>query len=546
MANKETNQTLKRQLAFKEKELDIILAIDHIRDTASGPTAMLSGIVDVVIDQFRASMCLLYIINPEDQRLELKVLRERNGDWQQVSFNVDRDKLQALLAEDDIKILTAAQLFDAQTVASLTQEIYLIGIPIFMGAEPLGLLIIGRDTRPFDQEEIRLLKTTESQIDSAVIQAHNYEEMVQRNRELETIYHFDHIRDRNLPFDEMLDVVLEELCNSIEAEMGFVMLYNQAGERLEMRALTHEDILKDPACQQSINKLANEAIHKGELICNSHLGDLSCAVMAIPLILRNEIIGVFGALNQQRQRGFTSNERQLLRAIVSQMDTAILESLERRRLRQVLGRSVDPNVLEQLLAQPDVDLLKGERMRMTVLYADLRGSTSLAERLEPELLVEYLNDYLGQMTEIVLAHKGTLDKFVGDEVMALFGAPLPQPDHALRAARTGLKMQARHEENRARWQETHGAEAPAIGVGIATGDLIVGEIGCAQRTDYTVIGRAANLGARICSIAKPGQVLISQATYDLIRDDVIVEAIPGQRFKGIDEPVTVYRVRAIK
>ena len=546
MANKETNQTLKRQLAFKEKELDIILAIDHIRDTASGPTAMLSGIVDVVIDQFRASMCLLYIINPEDQRLELKVLRERNGDWQQVSFNVDRDKLQALLAEDDIKILTAAQLFDAQTVASLTQEIYLIGIPIFMGAEPLGLLIIGRDTRPFDQEEIRLLKTTESQIDSAVIQAHNYEEMVQRNRELETIYHFDHIRDRNLPFDEMLDVVLEELCNSIEAEMGFVMLYNQAGERLEMRALTHEDILKDPACQQSINKLANEAIRKGELICNSHLGDLSCAVMAIPLILRNEIIGVFGALNQQRQRGFTSNERQLLRAIVSQMDTAILESLERRRLRQVLGRSVDPNVLEQLLAQPDVDLLKGERMRMTVLYADLRGSTSLAERLEPELLVEYLNDYLGQMTEIVLAHKGTLDKFVGDEVMALFGAPLPQPDHALRAARTGLKMQARHEENRARWQEAHGAEAPAIGVGIATGDLIVGEIGCEQRTDYTVIGRAANLGARICSIAKPGQVLISQATYDLIRDDVIVKAIPGQRFKGIDEPVTVYRVRALK
>lgn len=546
MANKETNQTLKRQLAFKEKELDIILAIDHIRDTASGPTAMLSGIVDVVIDQFRASMCLLYIINPEDQRLELKVLRERNGDWQQVSFNVDRDKLQALLAEDDIKILTAAQLFDAQTVTSLTQEIYLIGIPIFMGAEPLGLLIIGRDTRPFDQEEIRLLKTTESQIDSAVIQAHNYEEMVQRNRELETIYHFDHIRDRNLPFDEMLDVVLEELCNSIEAEMGFVMLYNQAGERLEMRALTHEDILKDPACQQSINKLANEAIRKGELICNSHLGDLSCAVMAIPLILRNEIIGVFGALNQQRQRGFTSNERQLLRAIVSQMDTAILESLERRRLRQVLGRSVDPNVLEQLLAQPDVDLLKGERMRMTVLYADLRGSTSLAERLEPELLVEYLNDYLGQMTEIVLAHKGTLDKFVGDEVMALFGAPLPQPDHALRAARTGLKMQARHEENRARWQEAHGAEAPAIGVGIATGDLIVGEIGCEQRTDYTVIGRAANLGARICSIAKPGQVLISQATYDLIRDDVIVEAIPGQRFKGIDEPVTVYRVRALK
>lgn len=541
-----TKQTLERQLAFKEKELDIILAIDHIRDTASGPTAMLSGIVDVVIDQFHASMCLLYIINAEVQQLELKILRERNDHWQQLSFNVDRDKLRPLIEDEDIKILTAAQLFDPETVASITSEIYLAGLPIFMGAEPLGLLLIGRDARPFDKEEIHLLKTTESQIDSAVIQTHHHEELVQRNRELETIYHFDHIRDRNLPFDEMLDVVLEELCHSIDAEMGFVMLYNQSGERLEMRALTHEDILREPKSYQSINSLAHEAIQRGELICDTHLGDTRCAVMCIPLILRERVIGVFGAVDQHRRHGFTANERQLLRAIVSQMDTAILENLERRHLRQVLGRSVDPNVLEQLLAQPDVDMLKGERMRLTVLYADLRGSTSLAERLEPEALVEYLNHYLGQMTEIVLAHKGTLDKFVGDEVMALFGAPLPQPDHALRAVRAGLKMQAHHEENRARWREAHGAEAPAIGVGIATGDLIVGEIGCAQRTDYTVIGRAANLGARICSIAKPGQVLISQATYDLIRDDAIVEAIPGQRFKGIDEPVTVYDVKALK
>ncbi len=542
----DTEQTLEHQLAFKEKELDIILAIDRIRDAATAPTAMFSGIIDVIIEQFQASMCLLYIINPENQRLELKVLRERNGRWQQVSFSVDRDKLEALVEKDDIKILTASQLFDAKTAATITREIYLIGIPIFMGAEPLGLLLIGRDAQPFDDDEIRLLKTSESQIDSAVIQGHHYEEMVQRNRELETIYRFDQIRDQNLPFDEMLDIVLEELCNSIDAEMGFVMLYNRAGERLEMRALTHEDILKDPTCQQSINELANESIQKGELICDSHLGEINCAVMAIPLILRNEIIGVFGALNQQRRQGFTSNERQLLHAIVSQMDTAILENLERRRLRQVLGRSVDPNVLEQLLARPDVDLLKGERTLLTVLYADLRGSTALAEHLEPEVLVEFLNDYLGQMTEVVLAHKGTLDKFVGDEVMALFGAPLPQPDHALRAVRAGLKMQARHQENIECWREERGIEAPGIGVGIATGDLIVGEIGCEQRTDYTVIGRTANLGSRICSAAKPGQVLISQATYDLIHDDVIVEAISGQHFKGIDHQVTVYSVQALK
>jgi adenylate cyclase len=262
--------------------------------------------------------------------------------------------------------------------------------------------------------------------------------------------------------------------------------------------------------------------------------------MCVPLILRNEVIGVFGAVNRERP-GFTSDDRRLLQAIVSQMDTAIFEGLERRRLRRVLGRSLDPHVLDRLLANPNVDILKGERAVLTVLYADLRGSTSLAEHLNPDLLVELIGDYLGQMTNVVLAHEGTLDKFVGDEVMALFGAPFPQPDHALRAVRVGLAMQVAFREVVARWL-ARGVEMAGLGVGIATGELIVGEIGFEQRTDYTVIGRAANLGARICAVAQAGQVLISQATFDLVKDWVQVTPIPGLRFKGIGHDVTVYHV----
>jgi adenylate cyclase len=141
----------------------------------------------------------------------------------------------------------------------------------------------------------------------------------------------------------------------------------------------------------------------------------------------------------------------------------------------------------------------------------------------------------------VLDHQGTLDKFVGDEVMALFGAPFPQPDHALRAAQAGLAMQAAFAELVAEWQ-ARGIQTVGMGVGIATGELIAGEFGCEQRADYTVIGRAANLGARICAGAHAGQVLISQATYDLVKDHVEAESIPGQHFKGIDHEVTVYRV----
>jgi adenylate cyclase len=197
--------------------------------------------------------------------------------------------------------------------------------------------------------------------------------------------------------------------------------------------------------------------------------------------------------------------------------------------------------MERLLANPDVDFLKGERSMISVLYADIRGSTNLAEHTDPELLVGFINDYLGQMTEIILSHEGTLDKFVGDEVMALFSAPFPQEDHALRAVRVGLEMQATHQLVMEIW-EAQGIEAAPIGVGIATGELTVGEMGCARRTDYTVIGRAANLGSRICGTAQAGQVLISQATYDLIENQVEAIPVTGLRLKGVDHDITAYHV----
>jgi GAF domain-containing protein len=199
--------------------------------------------------------------------------------------------------------------------------------------------------------------------------------------------------------------VLQELCTVIRAQMGFVMLYDQQGRQLELRAVTPDDLMVEPTYAQVVTYAANKAVERAEMVCYEE-EETQCSVMCVPLILNGEILGVFGALNRSGQTGFTGDERQLLHAIVSQMDTAILESLERRRLRRLLGRSLDPYVLERLLADPNVDILKGERSLLTVLYADLRGSTRLSERLQPETLVEFINDYLGKMTEVLLYRRG--------------------------------------------------------------------------------------------------------------------------------------------
>jgi len=525
-----------------ERELEVIMAIDRARDTAPAPVAMFSLILTVLADQFQAGLCHLYLINRETGALELKAVNER-GIGEGLSLTHLLALVQQAMQGEGVAVWPADKALPAEALTGALSSMYLAVIPVVMETRPLGALLLIRAGRPFDADEVELLKVAESQVDSAVIQAYTYQELEQRNKELETVYRVDRIRDQNLPFDEMLDAALQELCAAIGVEAGLVMLYNYAGKQLEVRAVTPKDFLRVPEYAEWVNRAANEALESAEMVCYSQKEGAPCSVMCVPLILRDQIIGVFGTVSREPQ-GFTSDERRLLKAIVSQMDTAIFEGLERSRLRRVLGRSLDPRVMERLIENPNVDILKGERSVLTVLYADLRGSTSLAERLNPYLLVEFMGDYLGQMANLVLAHQGTLDKFVGDEVMALFGAPFPQPDHALRAVRVGLAMQAAFRQVKAQWQ-ARGIETAGIGVGIATGELIVGEIGCEQRADYTVIGRAANLGARICATAHAGQVLISQATYDLVKDQVEVTPIPDQHFKGIDREVMIYDVTRI-
>ncbi|HQE93766.1 MAG TPA: adenylate/guanylate cyclase domain-containing protein [Anaerolineae bacterium] len=534
---------LKAQLAFSQKALDIVLAMDHIRDTAPGPTAIFSGLAHVICDQFQANVCLVYVVDRETRALELRVVQEGDRAWRAIAETLTETCVREAMHKRQVMLWKAADILPPALTSTLPETFRMAAIPVFMDEKPLGAVLMGRHASAFDADEVRLMQIAESQMDSAIVQAYVDHDLAQRNKELETIYRFDQIRDQYLPFDEMLDVVLQELCRVIDAEMGFVMLYDQTGKQLEMRAVTHDDLLQKVVYYETMTRAANTAIRRAQLTYEEYETP-PCVILTIPLILRNEIIGVFGAVNREPQRRFTRDHQRLLKAIVSQMDTAIFESLEQRRLRRVLGRSLDARVLDRMLANPNVDILKGERMVLTVLYGDLRGSTPMALQLQPETLVEFINDYLGRMTQIIHAYEGTLDKYIGDEVMALFGAPLPQPDHALRAVRVGLEMQTVHRRLMADWA-TRGVAAAALGIGIATGEVVVGEFGCELRTDYTIIGSTANLGARICAVAKPDEVLISPATYDLVKDAVEATPIPGMHFKGIDEEVTVYAVTRV-
>ncbi|MBU1878308.1 MAG: PAS domain-containing protein, partial [Chloroflexi bacterium] len=216
------------------------------------------------------------------------------------------------------------------------------------------------------------------------------------------------------------------------------------------------------------------------------------------------------------------------------------EEQEKHRIKELFQRYVAPTVVNRLLSDPSRVALGGERREVTVLFADIRGYTALAEQISPERLVALLNEYLALMAEAIFRYEGTLDKFMGDAVVAFYNAPEPQPDHALRAVQTAQAMQ----NALARHHQEHPHELMVnYGIGISTGEAVVGNIG-AQQMNYTVIGDAVNVAQRLQAGASAGQILLSGNTYLHVCQHVATTPLGPLAVKGRIEPVNVYALGA--
>lgn len=219
------------------------------------------------------------------------------------------------------------------------------------------------------------------------------------------------------------------------------------------------------------------------------------------------------------------------------------EAKEKRWIRKTFQRYVSPHVVEMLIQDPSKLALGGEEREVTVLFCDIRGFTSWSETLRPEELVPLLNEYLSALTDVILEEDGVLDKYIGDAIMAFWGAPLRQPDHALRALRTAGKMIERLKALNAAWTQ-RGIATLKNGIGIATGVVVIGNMGSLRRFDYTVIGDTVNTASRLESATKElgEQIVFSEATAEKIRSALPVKALGEIMVKGKEKAVKVYTV----
>jgi adenylate cyclase len=223
---------------------------------------------------------------------------------------------------------------------------------------------------------------------------------------------------------------------------------------------------------------------------------------------------------------------------------AIQNFLNEQREKRRLSRFFSPSVVREITrSQGAGEALESSRRRLTVLFSDIRGFTTMSERIAPEDVVEFLREYLTVMTDAVFAHGGTVDKYIGDAIMALYNVPFEAPDHAAQAVRTALEFQRRLEGLAARFGPRLGAPL-RCGVGIHTGDAVVGTLGSAQRLEYTAIGDTVNLGSRLESITKDFDVpiVISEATWLEVKDLFPTRYLGEVTVKGKEVPVKIYTV----
>jgi adenylate cyclase len=224
------------------------------------------------------------------------------------------------------------------------------------------------------------------------------------------------------------------------------------------------------------------------------------------------------------------------------------EGNQKRMVTNLFGKHVSPAIVSDILGQDDPQgalALKGKRVKTTIFYSDIRGFTAMSETMTPEEIYGQLNEYFEEMCTIIFEYGGYVDKFIGDCVMAVFSAPYQTDNDARNAVISAVKQQDKIRELSAKWQ-AQGKREFTVGMGVNTGDVVMGNLGASSRMNYTVIGDNVNVAARLYNVAVGGEIIISESTYQEVKDIVEVDELEPVAVKGKVQPIKIYNVKSLK
>lgn len=362
--------------------------------------------------------------------------------------------------------------------------------------------------------------------------------------------------------NSVLNTVMDIIFRYLPVERGLLILFDENGnpvpkltkfiEGSEGQDIPISRTILKMVAEQQVSLLTANALEDSRL-----LGGKSIAIhgirsaMCVPLWNRERVIGAVQVDSGIHIGSFTEEDLDLLTALANFAAVAVeraqlSEKIEQeKRIRGKLERYHSPAVIDEIVkgaASAVADQEEIKSAEVSILFADICGFTSISETKKPEEVSEFLSHFFSCAVDAIFAHGGTLDKFIGDAVMAFFGAPIKQPDHAERAVRAGLTMRSLVEQWNAERAKA-GLPRVNIRVGINSGPAVAGNVGTEKRVDYTVLGSSVNIASRLESgVAKPGQVVISQNTYDMVGTAFRTELLGEFPLKGLQQKMPTYAV----
>lgn len=364
-------------------------------------------------------------------------------------------------------------------------------------------------------------------------------------------------------FNALLEKIMDLLFVLINADYGFIILTgpDKTIDPEPVVVKYRDEQIKNSCPIRPSRTIIERVIRdKVALLTSNAMGDARFdaarsiliqqlrSAMCVPLWKKDEIIGIIQLDSLRMENLFNQDDLELLKAIGSQVSMIIEQASlneqirEEERMRRQLERFHSPQVVEMILhsgREGQDTIMEPRELTATILFSDIIGFTSLSEQMPPRDITAILNRYFSKMTDIVFKHDGTLDKYIGDGLMAVFGAPIEKEDDALRAVRAAREMR----DTLADLRDEAGAALPfQIRIGVNTGRIVSGNIGSFRRMEYTVIGDPVNTASRIESLAHPNQILIGEETFRRVKNAFTIHAVGLRKVKGKASEIMVYEV----
>jgi class 3 adenylate cyclase len=435
------------------------------------------------------------------------------------------------------------------------------GIQVRRGEWPSTLNNIMRDRTA----QAQLPRSSDVPSDGPPDMATRVKKLERENYLLTVLYEAGKALNAKLELEDICEQVISLACLIEGVERGFVMLFNERGDVMRQSEVRYREpasseqgpqIILSQSVLELIRKerqpiliedvSADERFRGSESLKISGLRSAMCA----PLVGKEQLFGVLYVDNLERPAAFTQDELNVFALVAAQAGAAVDNAMAHEKIaqqslqRSALERFLSPEVVEMVVANPDIRL-GGVNQEVTVMFADIRGFTTMSEAMEPGRVVEILNEYFTRVTDVIFDNGGTLDKYIGDAVMAVFGAPISKGNDAAAAVNSAIQIQRLLVElNRdaaaREWPELR------VGIGINTGSAIAGNIGSPRRLDYTVVGDAVNTAQRLMTNAAGGQILISESTARKMGKTFDLERLPELKVKGRSEAVPVFSVNWVE